>query len=167
MEPIQVTFTFTPESFRKAQLFILLRFLSKGWIKWILIIGGALWLLGTYFLGGQDIFELLNTLIWIPVFVGFWWVIFRWLSRRNFTKLPMLQHPIRYIFEEQQVSLSTQTSQSVLQWETFQKVEEAREFFLLYQNAFLASPLLKSGFQNETELERFRTLLRSKQLWRK
>ena len=167
MQPIQVEFTFTPESFGKAQVYILFSYLKTGWVKWLILLGVSIWLGGTFYFGRLSLLQIGKTLIWVPLFLGLWWVIFRWLSRRNFSKFPMLQHPIRYTFGAENVSLTTQTSESLLQWGTFQKAEEARDFFLLYQNAFMASPLLKSGFQNETEQERFRQLLRSKGLLHK
>jgi hypothetical protein len=86
------------------------------------------------------------------------------LSRRNFSKFPNLQHPISYVFNQESIHLVTHTTEGILQWETFQQAEEAKDFFLLYQNAFAASPVLKSGFQNETEMERFRSMLRFKHL---
>ena len=164
MEPIKVAFTFTPDSFGKAQLHIMVRYLKTGWVKWALLFGVVAWLGVTFYLGGLNSAEIVGKLIWVPLFLALWWVIFRWLSRRNFSKFPMLAHPIRYTFTEEKVDMVTQSSESVLQWETFQKAEEARDFFLLYQNAFMASPLLKSGFENEIDLERFRALLRSKHL---
>ncbi|MBP6811020.1 MAG: YcxB family protein [Saprospiraceae bacterium] len=164
MEPIQVEFTFTPDSFGKAQVYIMFRYLKTGWIKWVILLGVAVWLGSTFYFGGLSFFEIGKTLIWVPLFLALWWVIFRWLSRRNFSKYPMLQHPIRYTFQEENVTLSTHSSESVLLWDTFQKAEETRDFFLLYQNAFMASPLLKTGFQNEPEMERFRQLLHSKHL---
>mgnify|MGYP001579187268 CR=1 FL=1 len=164
MQPIQVEFTFTPESFGKAQVYIMFRYLKTGWIKWVLLLGVAVWLGSTFYFGGMSFLEIGKTLIWVPLFLGFWWVIFKWLSRRNFSKFPMLQHPIHYTFSVEKVDLITQSYESVLQWETFQKAEEARDFFLLYQNAFMASPLLKSGFESEIEQNRFRELLHSKNL---
>jgi Na+/H+-dicarboxylate symporter len=164
MESIEVEFTFTSESFAKAQVHIMFRYLKTGWVKWAILLGVALWLGSTFYFGGLKIPEMAKTLIWIPLFLAMWWVIFRWLSKRNFAKFPTLQHPIRYLFKEENVHLSTSSSDSVIQWDTFQKAEEAKDFLLLYQNAFMASPLLKIGFRNETELERFRLLLQSKGL---
>ncbi|MDO8367434.1 MAG: YcxB family protein, partial [Saprospiraceae bacterium] len=134
MQPIQVEFTFTADSFGKAQIHIMFRYLKTGWVKWIILIGVALWLGITFYCGGLSLGQVANKLIWIPLFLGLWWVIFRWLSRRNFSKYPMLQHPIRYVFSEENVQLTTNASESVVQWDSFQKAEEARDFFLLYQN---------------------------------
>ena len=164
MEPIQVEFTFSPESFGKAQLYIMIRYLKTGWVKWSILLAVVLWLGITFYFGGMSLSQVVNTLIWVPLFLGIWWVLFRWLSRRNFSKYPMLQHSIRYSFSNENVSLTTHLSEAVTQWSAIQKAQEARDFFLLFQSTFMATPLLKSGFQNETELERFRELLRSKGL---
>ncbi|MFN0213632.1 MAG: YcxB family protein [Saprospiraceae bacterium] len=164
MEPIQVEFTFTADSFGKAQVHIMFRYLKTGWLKWILLFIILLWLGSTFYFGGVNWLRILNILTWVPLFLAVWWVMFRWLSRRNFSKFPMLQHPIRYTFTKEKVNVKTQSSEAVLQWENFTKAEEASSFFLLYQNAFMASPLLKSGFQSETDQEKFRELLRSKNL---
>ena len=164
MEPIQVEFTFTPESFGKAQMYIMLRFLKTGWLKWIALLGIVMWLGLKGYAGRLNFMYLANTALLVFVFAGVWWIVFRWLSRRNFSKFPNLQHPIQYLFKTADVQLNTHTTEGILQWETFQQAEEAKDFFLLYQNAFAASPILKSGFQNEIDLERFRDLLRSKNL---
>ena len=164
MQPVQVEFTFTPETFGKAQIYIMIRFLKTSWIKWILLFGITVWLGMKYYFGRLDGMYLVNTIFWILAVVIVWWVIFRWLSRRNFSKFPNLQYPIRYLFGEENIQIKTHTTEGVLQWETFQQAEESRDFFLLYQNAFVASPILKSGFQNETDQEKFRVLLRTKDL---
>ncbi len=167
MSPIQVEFSFTPESFGKAQMYIMLRFLKTGWIKWILLLGLCLWLGMKYYFGRLNFMYIANMALWIFVFAAVWWIVFRWLSRRNFSKFPNLQHPIRYIFKEEEIQLSTHTTEGILQWETFQQAEESKDFFLLFQNVFAASPIPKSGFENETEQERFRTLLHSRNLLKK
>jgi hypothetical protein len=164
MEPIQVEFTFTPETFSKVQVHIMYRYFKTGWLKWILLLAAIVWVGMKAYSETFNFTDLASTLIWVPLFLGFWWVTFKWLSRRNFAKFPMLQHPIQYKFSEENVTMHTHTAESVLQWDVFQKAEEARDFFLLYQNTFMASPLMKPGFQNETEQERFRQLLRSKHL---
>ncbi len=165
MAPIQVEFTFSAESFGKAQLYIMIRYLNTGWVKWTILLAVALWLGLTFYFGGLGWNQVVNTLIWIPLFLGIWWVLFRWMSRRNFAKFAMLQHPIRYSFSDENVQLTTQLSEAMTPWNTIQKVEESRDFFLLFQSAFMASPLLKSGFKNESEMERFRQLVRSKGLF--
>lgn len=164
MQPIQVAFTFTPESFSKAQVYIMFQYLKSGRIKWIILFGVTLWLISTFYFGEVSMGSIANTLIWVPLFLGLWWVIFRWLSKRNFSKHPILQHPIRYTFSTENIAVQTHSSESLAQWDTFQKATEARDFFLLYQSPFMANPLLKSGFQNEAEQERFRQLLREKGL---
>jgi hypothetical protein len=164
MQPIHVEFTFTPDTFGKIQAHIMFRYLKNGWLKWMLLVAAMVYVVTEYLYGARDWMRLANTLIWVPFFLGAWWVIFKWLSKRNFSRVTLLQHPIRYIFKEDHISLTTHASESVVNWETFQKAEEARDFFLLYQGPMLASPLLKNGFENENEQERFRQLLRSKQL---
>jgi len=164
MQPIQVEFTFTPESFSKAQVYIMFQYLKTGRIKWIILFGVTLWLISTFYFGEVSLSRVSNILIWVPLFLGLWWVIFRWLSRRNFSKHAILQHPIRYTFSEENVAVLTHSSESLAQWNTFQKATETRDFFLLYQNPFLANPILKSGFQQEADQEHFRQLLRAKGL---
>jgi len=164
MEPIIVEFTFTPESFGKAQMHIMLRYLKNSWLKWALIVALAAYLGAQYYFGGRDIVRLINMLIWVPLFLAVWWVVFKWLSRRNFFKHPMLQYPIRYTFTADEVLVKTHVTEGVIQWAGIPKVEESEHFFLLYQSALLASPLLKMGFKDEAEQEKFRALLRSKQL---
>jgi len=162
MEPIQVEFTFTPETFGNAQMHIMLRLVKKGWTKWGALLLALGWLVKSVLEDGLP--GLLTGALPILLFVGIWWLMFRWLSRRNFSKYPNLQYPIRYTFQEAEVELNTQNSSAALPWDAYQNAEEARDFFLLFQNSLLASPILKSGFQNEMDQERFRQLLRSKNL---
>lgn len=164
MQPIQVEFTFTPDSFSKAQVYIMFQYLKTGRIKWIILLAAILWLASTFYFGEVTFSRIASILIWVPLFLGLWWVIFRWLSRRNFSKFAMLQHPIRYTFSAENIEVKTHSSEALVQWDTFQRAAEARDFFLLYQNPFMANPLLKSGFQSEAEQERFRQLLRAKAL---
>lgn len=166
MEPINVEFTFSADSFGKAQMYIMYLYLKNGMFKWILLLAALAYIGTEFFWGEGNWFRLANSLTWLPLFAGVWYVVFKWLSRRNFTKYPMMQHPIRYVFSAEQIGLVTSVSDSSIQWEAIQKVEEARDFFLIYQSALSVSPLLKSGFQNEAEQERFRTLLREKQLFK-
>lgn len=166
MEPITVEFTFTPDSFGKAQIYIMFLYLKNSMLKWVLLIAAVVYVATEFFYGDSNWLKLLNMLIWVPFFLGAWWVVFRWLSRRNFHKYTMMQHPIRYTFTDENLQLTTYSAESTVQWNAIQKVEEARDFFLLYQSAQLISPLMKSGFKSEAEQERFRTLLHTKQLFK-
>ena len=162
MEPIPVEFTFTANIFGKTQRHILWNYFTKGWLKWILLALAIFWTVKLLVFNG--VLSYLMSLAIAGVFLGLWWLIFSWLSRRNFSKFPALMHPIRYVFSEESVQLNTHTTQSVLQWSTFMSAGEAPEYFLLYQNRVAANPVLKSGFQSATDVERFRVLLRSKGL---
>ena len=122
------------------------------------------WLGIKYYDGRLNTQYIANTAVWVMGMVAIWWLVFRWLSRRNFSKFPNLQHPIHYTFREADIFLKTETTEGILEWDTFQKAFETKEFFLLNQNEFMASPIIKSGFQNENDLERFRQLLYAKNL---
>lgn len=159
MEPIQVEFTYTAEFFNKSQRQILWHYYTKGWLKWVFLLVAVCWIIKLVI----D-FNFWYTSLMLVFVVGLWWLIFNWLSKRNFSKLATLQHPIRYVFREEDVTLNTQTSETVLQWAAFQYASEARDFFLLHQNRMAANPVMKSGFQSESEMERFRALLRRKGL---
>lgn len=166
MSPIPVAFTFTPDSFAKAQTLIMFRYLKNGWLKWLLLLALALYLITVFYDNEQPLLKAANILLWVPLFVGVWWIIFRWLSRRNYEKYPVLQHPIQYTFDESSIAVKTFASESSIQWTVFHKIEETRDFFFLYQSPYVATPLLKTGFQNETDTEMFRQLLRAKNLLR-
>lgn len=164
MEPIQVEFTFDRNSFGNAQIQVLLRYLRNGWLKWIFLAGLVCWFTVKLYFGRLDAQAVVRLVTPMAIFVLIWGVIFGWLSRRNFSKFPNLQHPIRYEFRESDIHLVTHTTDGIVQWEAYQKAVETKTSFLLYQNAFAANPVLKSGFKNENDLERFREMLRSKKL---
>ncbi len=162
MEPIQVEFTFNAAVFGKIQRYILWNFFNKGWLKWIVLAVVLIWILNQII--SHSVLDVLIYVFVFGLFFGLWWLILSWVTKRNFTKNTVLQHPIRYVFSETDISLDTVTSKSVLQWPAFQQVTEAPEFFLLYQNKMAANPILKSGFHSEAEIARFRVLLQQKGL---
>lgn len=164
MQAILVEFSFTAQTFSRAQMLILLYFFKSGWAKWVLLLAAALWLASKLWLNNASPIEMLNTLIWVPLFIGIWWLLMRWLTQRQFSKLPALQHPIQYTFGEENVTIKTHTAEAVMQWSSFQKAIEARDFFLLFQNVAIANVVMKSGFQNDADLEQFRQMLRVKNL---
>ncbi len=162
MEPILAEFTFTPEIFVKVQRFIIWNYISKGAMRWVLIVLAIFWTVK--FVIFNTMAETLTVVGIVIMLLFIWWLIILWMSRRSFAKNKALKHPIRYLFSEESVQLNTQNVQSVLQWATFEKAIELPDVFLLQQNRVAVNPVLKSGFQTAADVERFRGLLRKKGL---
>jgi len=101
-------------------------------------------------------------LIFTAVFLGIWYVLFQFILRRAFKAATNLHHPIRYIFDETEVKVESGSSQTVHSWSAFERTVELPEWFLLYQNKVVFNPIPKSAFHSETELSRFRNLLKEK-----
>lgn len=141
---------------------MLWRFFSSGWVKWIYLGIILLWLLKLA-LQGESTY-LVISLLSVAIVLGIWWWLFGWISKRTFDQNAVLKHPISYTFTPEEIRLHTQNADAVLQWNTFQKAEELSEFFLLFQNKATANPVMKAGFTGEPDMERFRNMLKEKQL---
>lgn len=105
--------------------------------------------------------------VWLSSYLLFavvWYFIFRLILQRTYKAATNLHDPVQYIFEETEIHVENANSQTTHQWDAFQKAVETPEWFLLYQNKSVFNPLPKSAFMSESELQRFRNLLKTKGL---
>ena len=76
MERIQVEFTFTAEKFAETHRHILWKYFSTGWLKWILVLLAAIWILKKLIYDGTV--EFIFSVAIMAMFLGLWWLIFKW-----------------------------------------------------------------------------------------
>lgn len=162
MEPVQVEFTYTAQTFLRLRRLMLWRFFTTGWVKWVYLALVLLWLMKLVLQNAWTSFFI--SLASVAIVLAVWWWLFSWMTNRTYHQTAALKHPIRYVFSPQEIHLNTQNAEAVLQWNTFQKAEELPEFFLLYQNKAMANPVMKAGFANQNDMERFRNILIEKKL---
>ncbi len=163
--PIQVEFEFTPERYRSVTREMLRYSFKQRRLKifGLILVGIAAVLLvisGGDF-SGSAFGRYLPTLI---MMVLFWFALLYFMPRLLLSKQQFPEpHPMRYLFADTEVKLSTENSESTMQWTGFIKAEETNEWLLLFQNNRIANAVLKSAV-SQSDLERLRTLLRSKGL---
>lgn len=158
---IEVAFDMTPEMYQRVTRELLnASFQERRKRIWLIMaVGMAALVLLTLW---GEAFSLRWLLVYGPVLVLvglMWWLIFRYLpgfvmSKKRFPPA----HPLRYTFSEEGVKITTATSDSMVQWAGYHKVQETHEWLLLYPNKMMANPVLKSAFA-PGDLERLRGLL--------
>ena len=163
MEPINVNFTFTEDTYIKVSRHLVAQMLKRQ-LRWgYLLIGILVLTTATTVITGRWQM-LLAMLLPIAIIVPVWrWLMTR-MYKKAFAQQENLQHPISYNFTEEQVASKSFSGESSMNWDAFEKVLELPEFFLLYQTSAIANPVLKSGFENEGEISRFRALVDNKKL---
>jgi hypothetical protein len=163
MEPIQVSFTFTEDAYKKVSHHSVNQMLKRQKRLGYILVGILVITTTTALITGRWQM-LLSFLLPVAVFVPVW----RWTMNRMFKKVfaqqKNLHHPINYTFSDDHIASQSFSGESSLNWEAFEKAEEMPDFFLLYQNATIVNPILKSGFQNEADMAEFRGLLARKGL---
>ena len=164
-QPIQVEFEFTPDLYRSVTKEMLRYSFKQKRLKifGLILVGIAavlLMLSGGDF-SGSAFGRYLPTLI---IMVLFWFALLYFMPKLLLSKQQFPEpHPMRYAFAEDEVKMSTENSESVMQWTGFIKAEETNEWLLLFQNDRIANAVLKSAVI-QGDLERLRALLRAKGL---
>lgn len=163
--PIQVEFEFTPDRYRSVTKEMLRYSFKQKRLKvfGLILVGIAAVLLmisGGDF-SGSAFGRYLPTLIML---VAFWFALLYFMPKLLLSRQPFPEpHPMRYTFADTEVHMSTENSESTMQWAGFMKAEETNEWLLLFQNERIANAVLKSAL-SQSDLERFRALLRMKGL---
>lgn len=165
MTPIQVQFTFSERSYTEVSQYLVYQMVRQR--RWLLYgLGAVLIVLAlTALLAGR--WQLLASFV-IPLllFLPIWRFTMQRLYKKAFAQQTNLQHPIEYVFKQDEIEFNTYTGLARLQWSTFQSAVETKDFFLLYLNPLQANPVLKTGFENAEAMEHFRALLQEKGLLR-
>jgi hypothetical protein len=88
--------------------------------------------------------------------------ITRWCAKRCARKLPSLNNLIRWQISGSELKNSTEGQEARFVWDKIVKIHETKKGFLLFSQPRLAHWLPKKGFQNESDIELFRQIVRSK-----
>lgn len=155
MEPLKIEFVLDGNAYTRLMQGIF----TKKAIMWGLI--------GLAFVAINAAINPSQAWVWLSSYLLFavvWYFIFRLILQRTYKAATNLHDSVQYIFDETEIHVSNASSQTTHQWSAFQKAVEMPEWFLLYQNKTVFNPLPKSAFDSETELQRFRNLLKTKGL---
>ena len=97
----------------------------------------------------------------LPAFMLYLYYVAPYITARSMLKQSAnLRNAIHYVISDGGITLEAATARSDLQWATFTKAQETRDFFLLYIRKSAATILLKSAFASKDEISQFRELLR-------
>lgn len=165
MQPIHVTFTFTEASYAQVSRLLMTRILNRQ-RKWMYVLAGILIAITAMSLITGRWQMLVAFLIPVAILIPMWQRMMSRVYKKAFDEQEYLHHPISYTFTEQDISSKSHGGDHTMPWETLVRVVEKPDFFLLQENETTTGfPVLKSGFADEAEMERFRELVRSKNLW--
>jgi hypothetical protein len=100
-------------------------------------------------------------IMFAPVFLYAMVYVGSYSSARSILRnTPALQGSTVWAFTENGISVVGPTARGELQWNSFLRVRETREQFLLYQNKNLANVIPKRSFATHTEISRLREMIR-------
>ncbi len=164
MEPIRVSFTFNETTYIAVSRHLVGQMIKRQ-KKWgYLLVGILVISTATAVITGRWQL-LLSFMLPIVIFIPVWrWSMER-MYKKTFAQQTNLHHPITYTFTDELITAESFSGTSTMDWSAFQKVVEAPDFFVLYQNNAVGNPVLKSGFLHENDLNRFRNLVSSKSLF--
>jgi hypothetical protein len=84
-----------------------------------------------------------------------------WSAKKNFRKNPNANKTIRWTFRAKWLVNETEGAETRFMWEKLIKIEERKSGFLLFPQLRLAHWIPKNSFRNNTEIHRFRNLVRN------
>ncbi len=83
-------------------------------------------------------------------------------ARKNFLNSKQLQAPILFTFTADNVSIKGTDFDTFNTWDLYQKVEETKKLFVLFQNNVSVNLIPKADFASSNEIKALRTLFASK-----
>ncbi|MCJ8164103.1 YcxB family protein [Pontibacter sp. E15-1] len=123
-------------------------------------------LLGTVLTGISEyeqgnIIEQGMSLLILPGMVGLicWGVYSQ--SKRSYATTSSVHEPITYTFSGTGVHLKGSSFESDLTWKAFHKVQETKQWFILFQNSSAANLVPKAAMESEEHLQTLRKLIAS------
>ncbi len=87
---------------------------------------------------------------------------FYYVNKREYNNNPLLREQKLFEFTETNVRISTDTATVQLEWQNFYKVEESRDFLILFYDYATAYFVLKSDFDNQQQLNTVLEIIQSK-----
>ena len=84
------------------------------------------------------------------------------LARNTLRTSPAFKGDLCYVFDENGVETTTSASQSRMTWAGFHRAVETKDFVLLYMSSRVFHIVPKKAFVDESQLQNFKSLLRTK-----
>lgn len=132
-------------------------FFRRFWYVLILLVLFSVFSLKELFYGKSGVANFFNFLPLILIFILIWSI---YSTAKRFTKAT--EGNISYAFSEAGVDVVSYDSESKIKWSFFEKADETKNDFLLFQNKTRFHPIPKRFFQNETQIQEFKNLVREK-----
>ncbi|MCX6740074.1 MAG: YcxB family protein [Candidatus Parcubacteria bacterium] len=112
-----------------------------------------------YFLGNYSDFPIFNIMFGLLVVVLIPYSVLR-QSKNTFKINKFLQEQIRYEFTEDQVSVSGETFNSNYKWDNIFKIEELKDWLIIYHDKIVANILFKPQMDSKDLKELKEMILR-------
>lgn len=105
--------------------------------------------------------------VFVAIFIAGAWlasrpIISNFINRRYARKIPEIDQTICWKVNLEWLHISTEDSESRFAWSSLIKVRERKKGFLLFTQPRLAYWIPKHGFNDESDIERFRSMLKAK-----
>ena len=84
------------------------------------------------------------------------------IPKLAFNRDPKLKDEYNLIFNDDEISFNTDKLNSKLEWKIYDKVLENTKFFLIYWGKYTFTVIPKRVFQDQSEINNFRDLLKQK-----
>ena len=133
--------------------------ITKGLVPWIGV---------GFFLVGSGLFFILNIFVveaFITAFVFLLTtVLMRWELHRRAKHLSKINKHFKWEINEKELKSSTEGAETRFVWEKLLKIHERKNGFLLFPQKYFCYWLPKNAFRNESDVEWFRNVIKSKPL---
>jgi mRNA-degrading endonuclease YafQ of YafQ-DinJ toxin-antitoxin module len=136
----------------------------RGIIRFLVLLGVIflVWsifsLCGGWYFYGTITYAQLTLAIFILFFLP---IVFHRRAKMNFNSNERLKENITYIFSEKQITIRGESFQVEMSWEKIYKIEEIKDWLLIYQNRNSANIIPLRYFSKEI-LTKFRSLAATK-----
>jgi len=104
---------------------------------------------------------LVTTVSFVAIILLFAFLIYQ-SARKQYKNAPVLHQRIKYFFTDDRVEVAGNSFNSTLGWDMLIKAKEVGSFFLVFGTLNTAFFLPLSAFEDETQIDEFRRLLREK-----
>jgi hypothetical protein len=101
---------------------------------------------------------LINIFFWLIMLIGLPLSVYL-QAVKNYKSSPIIKEVIQYEILSEKIKITSNSFNSEFQWGKIYKVEESKDWFLIYHNNLTANILPKYTFAN-TDIEAFKTILK-------
>ena len=131
-------------------------FFRRLWYFFIVLVLYSLFSLRELLYGRLNSGNLFSLMPVVLLFVLVWSIF---STAKKFSKAA--QGTSRYVFSENEIDINTSNSASQIKWSFFEKVEETKKDFLLFQNKTRFHPIPKRYFKDREQMNEFKEIVRA------